>query len=100
MDRIKLYLQQNSDNVSQNTFYNGWKHDHYVTNIFFFTPDGMICVMVINMHGATHDSTAVEYGFIYEKIGCLFDSCGAKTVLDSAFSLKRNDFLIKSSQKD
>eukprot|EP00957_Ditylum_brightwellii_P199396 15198434-Ditylum_brightwellii.AAC.1 len=62
--------------------------------------DGMICAMVINMPGAMHDSMAAEYGFIYKKFACLFDRCGAKTVVDSAFSLKRNKFLIKSSQKD
>eukprot|EP00957_Ditylum_brightwellii_P131292 10013307-Ditylum_brightwellii.AAC.1 len=67
-DGLKLYLQQSSDYVIQNVFYNSWKHDHYVTNIFLFTPDGMIRAMVINMPGAMHDSTAAEYGFIYEKL--------------------------------
>eukprot|EP00957_Ditylum_brightwellii_P168867 12853289-Ditylum_brightwellii.AAC.1 len=47
-----------------------------------------------------HDNTAVEYGLIYKKLACLFDRYGAKKVVVSAFSLKRNEFLIKSSQKD
>eukprot|EP00957_Ditylum_brightwellii_P100099 7628499-Ditylum_brightwellii.AAC.1 len=68
MDRLKLYLQQSSDHVIQNVFYNSWKHDHYFTNIFLFTPDSMIRAMVINMPGTTHDSTATEYGFIYKKL--------------------------------
>lgn len=29
-DRLKLYLEQSSDAVIQNMFYNGWTHDHYV----------------------------------------------------------------------
>eukprot|EP00957_Ditylum_brightwellii_P189428 14418234-Ditylum_brightwellii.AAC.1 len=100
IDRLKLYLQQSSDHVIQNMFYNGWKHDHYITNIFLFMPDGMICAMVINVPGAKHDSTSAKYGFIYKMLACLFDRCGAKTVVDSAFLLKRNEFLIKSSQMD
>eukprot|EP00957_Ditylum_brightwellii_P154886 11788205-Ditylum_brightwellii.AAC.1 len=100
MNGLKLYLQQNSDHVIQNAFYNSWKYDHYITNIFLFTPDGMIHAMVINMPGAMHDSMAAGYGFIYKKLTCLFDRCGAKAVVDSTFLLKRNGFLIKSSQKD
>eukprot|EP00957_Ditylum_brightwellii_P020391 1538079-Ditylum_brightwellii.AAC.1 len=72
MDRLKLYLQQSS----------------------------MICVMVTNVPGGMHESTAAEYGFIYEKLDCLLIRCGAKTVVDTTFLLKRNEFLIKSSQKD
>eukprot|EP00957_Ditylum_brightwellii_P168620 12834497-Ditylum_brightwellii.AAC.1 len=45
MDIIKIYLEQSSDHAVQNAFYNGWKHDHYVLNIFLFTPDGMIQCM-------------------------------------------------------
>eukprot|EP00957_Ditylum_brightwellii_P199090 15176249-Ditylum_brightwellii.AAC.1 len=56
--------------------------------------------MVINVPGAMHDSTAVEYGFIYEKLGCSFEKCRVKNVVDSAFSLKKNEFLIKSALKD
>eukprot|EP00957_Ditylum_brightwellii_P204959 15341563-Ditylum_brightwellii.AAC.1 len=87
MDGLKLYFQQSSDHVIQNVFYNSWKYAHYVTNIFLFTPNGIIRGMVINMPGATHDSMAAKYGFIYDKLGCLFDKCGAKTVIDSAFLL-------------
>eukprot|EP00957_Ditylum_brightwellii_P129875 9906484-Ditylum_brightwellii.AAC.1 len=42
MDGLKLYLEQSSSHAIQNAFYNGWKHDHYVSNIFLFTPDKMI----------------------------------------------------------
>eukprot|EP00957_Ditylum_brightwellii_P004747 360885-Ditylum_brightwellii.AAC.1 len=38
MDELKLYVEQSSDHVIQNVFYNGGKHDHYVTNIFYLHP--------------------------------------------------------------
>ena len=34
VDGLKLYLQQSGDSVIQSHFYNGWKHNHFVTNIF------------------------------------------------------------------
>ena len=34
VDGLKVYLQQAGDSIIQSRFYNGWKHDHYVTNIF------------------------------------------------------------------
>ena len=33
VDGLKLYLQQAGDSIIQSHFYNGWKHDHFVTNI-------------------------------------------------------------------
>eukprot|EP00957_Ditylum_brightwellii_P086737 6600246-Ditylum_brightwellii.AAC.2 len=71
------------------TFYNGWKHDHYVTNVFMFTPDGIIRSMVINLPGDTHDLAAANYGFIYKKLEDFFNKCGNKCVIDSALSLIR-----------
>eukprot|EP00957_Ditylum_brightwellii_P069586 5285421-Ditylum_brightwellii.AAC.1 len=64
MDGLKLYLEQSGSHAIQNTFYNVWKHVHYVSNIFLFTPDGL-----------THNSTAAEYGFIYDKLQTLHDKC-------------------------
>eukprot|EP00957_Ditylum_brightwellii_P192900 14687509-Ditylum_brightwellii.AAC.1 len=40
MDGLKLHLQQSGYHAIQNAFYNGWKHDLYVSNIFLFMPDG------------------------------------------------------------
>eukprot|EP00957_Ditylum_brightwellii_P130236 9934955-Ditylum_brightwellii.AAC.1 len=68
MDGAKLYLQQAGDVKIQEHFYNGWRHDHYVTNVFMFTPDGIIRLMVINLPGDTHDSTAAHDGFFYNKL--------------------------------
>eukprot|EP00957_Ditylum_brightwellii_P067467 5121244-Ditylum_brightwellii.AAC.1 len=100
MDGVKLYLQQAGDVKIQEHFYNGWKYYHYVTNLFMFTPDGMIRLMVVNLPGDTHDSTAANYGFIYKKLEDFFKKYGDNCVIDSAFSLIRRPYLLKSSRTD
>ena len=57
VDGLKLYLQQAGDSVIQSCFYNGWKHDHFVTNIFVFAPNGSIIACTLNAPGTWHDST-------------------------------------------
>jgi hypothetical protein len=42
MDGLKLYLQRAENTEIQERFYNGWTHDHYVTSVFCFCPDGTI----------------------------------------------------------
>jgi len=41
-------------------FYNGWQHDHYVSNIFVFVPNGLIIACAINNPGCMHDSLCAE----------------------------------------
>ena len=40
VDGLKHYLQQAGNSIIQSHFDNGWKHDHFVTNIFAFAPNG------------------------------------------------------------
>jgi hypothetical protein len=42
MDGLKLYLQTSGNSEVQERFYNGWTHDHYVTSVFCFCPNGTI----------------------------------------------------------
>jgi len=43
MDGLRLTLQRAGNETQQNNFYNGWTHEqHYVTNLFLFSPDGKI----------------------------------------------------------
>ena len=42
MDELKKLLQQSGRFTLQLRYYNGWIHDHYVTNLFVFAPDGTI----------------------------------------------------------
>ena len=48
VDGLKLYLQQAGDSIIQSRFYNGWKHDHFVTNIFAFALNGSIIACTLN----------------------------------------------------
>lgn len=97
-DGLKLYLEQSGDYIIQNMFYNGWKHDHYVSNVFVFSPDGAVIACAINAPGSMHDSTVAEWGKIYNKLKEAFDEHGGQCVVDSAFSRTHYPFLIKSAQ--
>lgn len=100
MDGLKLYLQQSPKTVIQNRFYNGWTHDHYVTNVLCFCPDGTIPIAAYNCPGSFHDSTVADWGNIYTKLAEVHQRTGGKCTVDSAFSRGRYPFLIKSSQSD
>ena len=62
MDGLKLTLNQSTNAVVQNYFYNGWTHDHYVTGVFVFCPDGKIPIATFNVPGSIHDSVIAEWG--------------------------------------
>jgi hypothetical protein len=98
VDGLKLMLQQAPNSMIQEQFYNGWTHDHYVTSVLCFCPDGTIPIAAFNVPGSFHDSTVAEYGGVYEKLGAMFDKYGVKCTADSAFGAKTYPFLIKSSQ--
>lgn len=98
MDGLKLTLEQAGDQTLQNMFYNGWTHDHYVTCVFLFVPDGTIVAMGLNCPGTFHDSLIADWSGIYDKCMKLWDEHGVRVCVDSAFCAKSGDFLIKSSQ--
>mmetsp|Transcript_15572 Transcript_15572/g.23047 ORF Transcript_15572/g.23047 Transcript_15572/m.23047 type:complete len:284 (-) Transcript_15572:82-933(-) len=98
-DGLKVHLQKSSNWAIQNQFYNGWVASTYINHVFVFAPDGRIRMCTINAPGPWHDSTMAEYG-IYDKLQKVYSDCGGKIVVDSAFNVKNNSFLIKSSQKD
>ena len=98
MDGLKLTLEQSPDVEIQARFYNGWTHDHYVTNVFLFFPDGTIGAMVINGPGCMHDSTMCEAGGLYKKCTTFFEKFGVRGVVDSAFATKNVDHFIQSAQ--
>ena len=101
MDGLKLYLQQAGDSTIQNNFYNGWTHDHYVSAVLVFCPDGTIPIACFNVPGSVHDSTIAEWGNIYGKLENVYNSpLKGKCSVDSAFSKKKCPFLIKSQQAD
>ena len=100
MDGLKLNLQQAGNRSTQNMYYNGWTHSHYVSAVLVFCPDGTIPIATYNVPGCFHDSTIAEWGNIYQKLSCIHDETGGKCTVDSAFSKQNYPFLIKSSQTD
>ena len=93
MDGLKLHIQRTRDNNTQKNFYNGWTHDHYVTAVFTFTPDGTIPICCYNVPGSVHDSKIAEWGNIYKKLENVHERLGgARCAADSAFSKRRAPF--------
>ena len=54
---------------------------------------------MVNGPGNFHDSTLSDYG-MYDKMELVYNSFGAKIVVDSAFKIGNAPYLIKSSQLD
>ena len=98
MDGLKLYLQQSGNCEIQERYYNGWTHDHYVTSVFCFCPDGTIPIAFFNVPGSVHDSQVAEFGNIYNRLEEVYLSTGAKCCVDSAFGNVTREYLYKSCQ--
>jgi hypothetical protein len=82
MNGLKLYLQQSGNTEIQEQFYNGSTHNHYVTSVFCFCPDGTIPIVFFNIPGSVHDSQVVELGKIYSKLECVYEMTGGKCCID------------------
>ena len=67
MDGLNLPVQTSHDQEIENATFNGWLHDHFVSSVFAFAPDGMdlisieflcsipmqeLSLLVISMHQA------------------------------------------------
>jgi hypothetical protein len=99
-DGLKLTMQASLDDITQNMFYNGWTHGHYISCIFVFAPDGKIHICSLNSPGCWHYSTQANHGGVYGKIEKVYDATGGKVVIDSAFALGKRGCFIKSAQQD
>ena len=99
MNGIKFYLQEAPTTTIQNRFYNGWTHDHYVSCVLVFAPNGTIIMAGINLPGCMHDSEVAHTCDIYDKLEKIFEDFGVRCTVDSAFSTTRLPHLIKSGQK-
>ena len=74
MDGLKITLEQSGDALVQEQYYNGWTHDHYVSSVICFCPDGTIPIVFVNVPGAVHDSQIADYGNIYDKLEFVYES--------------------------
>jgi len=99
MDGLKVKIQKSGDEATQNTFYNGWLHDHFVGCVFVFSPSGVIVACTLNAPGSWHDSYTAASSKLYEKLKSVFDATGGIAVVDLAFSKKRCPWMIKSGKE-
>ena len=76
-----------------------WTHDHYVSSVLCFCPDGTIPIAYINVPGSVHDSQIADYGNIFDKLEMVYQRDGGQCTVDSAFGNMNREFLIKSSQE-
>jgi hypothetical protein len=72
MDGFKVMLEQPGNALIQEQFYNGLMHNHYVTSVMCFCPDGMILIFFCNIPGTVHDSQVADYGDIYDKLELVY----------------------------
>jgi hypothetical protein len=98
MDGLKLYLQKSGKSDAQEQLYNGWTHNHNMTSVFVFCPNGTILIAFFNVPGTVHDSQIVHWGKFYDKLDEVYKATGGKCTVDSAFAKVNCLFLIKSSQ--
>ena len=100
MDGLKVRLECAGNSKMQNLFYNGWTHDHYISNLFLFSPDGRIRACYVNAPGSLHDSTMAKWGGLYQKVDDMYRMYGVKIVVDSAFASEARDSVYKSFQSN
>lgn len=110
IDGCQLRCQNHPNLNTQNGYYNGRKHDTFVSNVFVFVPDGTIAMAMINFPGSQHDArVARKFYPVVER----YTPEGAYILGDSAFNYvsdkivttyKRNqldpDPLIRGLQKE
>jgi len=101
-DGVKLAIEcVGDDPIVENRHFNRWTHDHYVTAIIVFAPDGTVPACVFDAPGSMHDSNIAEYGFLlYEKLELMWILYRAITVVDSAFPAGDKPYFIKSSAEE
>ena len=97
-DGLKLTLEAAPGIDIQGMYYNGWTHDHYITNLFVYSLSGRIICCVVNAPGSLHDSTLATWGGVYEKLESAYNTSGGVCCVDSAFQAGNVDWLIKSAQ--
>jgi len=82
VDGLNLKINEPSDPLEQNAYYNGWKCDCFESNLFLFNPLGEIIWAHINAPGCEHDSTLART--LYTKMEGLPD--GMRIAADCAFT--------------
>jgi hypothetical protein len=67
MNGLKIKIHEALDDITQSHFYNGWKHNHFVTAVLCFALDETIPACYYNVLGCSQDSTVSNRGNLYDK---------------------------------
>lgn len=107
VDGLKLRVMEPGDSYDQNSYYNGWLCDTYISNLLVFVPDGAIVFAAVNFPGSWHDSRVAQLSGLQE---LLTKHCSDSEFIvgDSAFPLSKHiqrsskcrDVVGKSPAKD
>lgn len=99
VDGLTLYLEQSSDVVIQNMFYNAWKSDKFIINVLLFVPAGHITGEIYNAPGCMHESQVSELGGLYARLENFYTGQVGEFSLTQP-STNQYRFIIKSAQDD
>jgi len=98
-DGLNIRFETSGSQQIQRIYYNGWLHGHYISNVLVFAFDGTIRICGLNAPGSMHDSTVAEYSGVYDKLREVYRRTGGKVVVDSAFKLKNNPYIIRTARR-
>ena len=76
MDGLKIPIQRSGDELTQNAYYNGWLHAHFVGCMMAFAPSGIIVACTLNAPGSLHDSFIAQNGGLYDQLKAVFNTAG------------------------
>ncbi|KJA13320.1 hypothetical protein HYPSUDRAFT_1079676 [Hypholoma sublateritium FD-334 SS-4] len=66
IDGLNLPTQTSNDPDVENSTYNGWLSEHYISSVIVFSPEGLILGANFNAPGSWHDSRVAQP--IYKKL--------------------------------
>jgi len=93
LDGLRLLAKEPSDSDLQTLFYNGWTHTVGIVNSLLFTPDGKICMAVVNVPGSQHDYS-ISHSIFAALASPALAAGGFVSAADSAFcSAHTNTFI-------
>jgi hypothetical protein len=76
MDGLKIPIQKAADEETQNAYYNGWLHGHFVGFVYVFVLSGFIMACMLNAPRLWHDTVITKNGGLYEMLSLCFCSIG------------------------
>jgi len=68
MDGLKIPIQRSGDELTQNKYYNGWLHAHFVGCVMAFAPSRIIVACTLNAPGSWHDSFIAQNSGLYDQL--------------------------------